>query len=288
MKIKTTLQILCVCLGLAALLPPLARASGLKSTGAAALGRMNALEARSAVPTPANLTRQLARPDAAAPWLQSQQRPAELVVGWTAQLNTLSNAVTTIALGGTSVTNVATTNGVTNLPPVSSELKPYDTFLLSVDSDQLADLRIDLISPTPNALIPQGGADAGIPPKFRLYVDGLETSVIKDINPEGMGAYSRTWLVEVRPDSAPRPTRRGKTAGRGQLQDNPDNLTEETAAGDGDWLTLGPGRSIHPGTMDIRWGVHLGRIRNGNSAGKLRLLERGITADTLTPWSLVY
>lgn len=113
MKIKTTLQILAVCLGLAALLPSLARASGLKSTGAAALG------------------------------LQSQQRPAELIVGWTAQLNILSNA-TTIALGGTSTTNVATTNGITNLPPTSSELKPYDTFLLSVDSDQLAALRLDL------------------------------------------------------------------------------------------------------------------------------------------------
>ncbi len=140
MKIKATLQILAVCLGLAV---SLARASGLKSTGAAALGTMNALEARSAVPTPANLTRQLARPDAAAPWLQSQQRPAELIVGWTAQLNILSNA-TTIALGGTSTTNVATTNGITNLPPASSELKPYDTFLLSVDSDQLAALRLDL------------------------------------------------------------------------------------------------------------------------------------------------
>src|SRR5207247_7356158 len=66
------------------------------------------------------------------------------------------------------------------------------------------------------------------------------------------------------------------------------DVPEAQAPGDADWPELGPGQSMSPGIVTMKWNVGLGRLNSGKSAGRIHYLEYGLNSNSYTPNSLFF
>ena len=60
------------------------------------------------------------------------------------------------------------------------------------------------------------------------------------------------------------------------------------APGDGDFLQIGPARSLLTNRISIDWSVALGRLYDGLAAGRLRLNESGLSREAYTPKAIFF
>ena len=101
--------------------------------------------------------------------------------------------------------------------------------------------------------------------------------------------------VQVRPDLTARPvTKGGPRRVRADDQGDDSWSRDESgiygamAPGDGGMIELGPGRSDVPAVISLRWEVLLGRLWNGNTAGRLRYQQTALTTNSFNAASLLY
>ena len=231
-------------------------------------------------------------------WKEWTQRPAAIRVDAMAWTKRDTNDPLTISLHGVALTNVHfgalncsqkdNTNAATVfLKPntrvslvVSGALESTEILLraqqpLNLDRDRLQ--RRTMADGRP--LVPVA------PDRYVLYLNGVEATNLSFANPNPgcslLPDLRATWTVEVRLDSD---QRRLNTRGR----DSEIEVAENSAPGDGEWPAIGPARSACLNETAIRWSVGLGRLLGGKSAGRLNLLELGLTPDLYTPRALTY
>ncbi len=207
------------------------------------------------------------------------------------------NAAYAISFAGANVTGAGTGCGsdvTTALTTVN--LQPYKAYPFSISSSQLNEARARFrIKPSPQT-ISTSGQNANVYEGYLVFVDGEEVRN-KTAYFAGAGCtdFTETHYIEIRPESAPR----GKVSPRraSALSLNPaedvwnndeDNDMEEVSPGTGDWAQIGPGKSLDPAVGTVAWGVELGRLWDGKSAGKIRLLASSLNRGMYQPGSLAY
>jgi len=104
---------------------------------------------------------------------------------------------------------------------------------------------------------------------------------------------SKTWKIQVRPDLGARPYKASGDSGISG-QDQADGAwsrwdeVDMEAVGDGDKLELQAAKFGVASYINWSWGVSLGRLLNGKSAGKLRMTEMFLGPSIFTPAALNY
>ncbi len=122
-----------------------------------------------------------------------------------------------------------------------------------------------------------------------------------DDNPVGCqtGNYcvpvTRTWYIQVRPDAGAQPIKkegRGADSQDDQADDAWDRseggIDAETAPGDGDILQMQGSKSDDPASINFKWSVALGRLRDGRTAGRIRMSDARLSTNNFTPAAIAY
>jgi RHS repeat-associated protein len=220
----------------------------------------------------------------------------------------------TVSLNGvsTSETNILADYvcgswGWFSTPVATVMLDIHKTYTLTISANHVYDARAHLFEPNLHDLLQGSGKNAQQYNRYRLYlrkvVPGGETNAWELActgSPPGWNTESDSdgdchpivvsYELQLRPDSGARPVQSpGKYShdGDDQVTDVWDRdeaaIGATSAPGDEDILTISGGKGATSSSMDIQWGVNLGRLWDGRSAGKIRIIEKGITGTTLTP-----
>ncbi|GDY22978.1 hypothetical protein LBMAG56_43250 [Verrucomicrobiota bacterium] len=225
-------------------------------------------------------------PGVAHEWVQD---PITVQLGFRAQAKVDTNVVFSVSILDAAVTGAgAGCAEFTNATSGTVTIKPRERYILSAGSESLSEIVIDLVPPTVPDFMNGSGGSAKLQRGYKVYVDGIEKYAIRDSCTNGCGAYTNNWEIEVRKDTEPKPSSRRRTKAKAALEDNPDELSETTAPGDGDWLSMGPGMSGRAADIGLKWSVAMGRMWNGKSAGRLWLAELGLSSNIYSPAALTY
>lgn len=276
MKIKTPLQILGVCLGLAILLNPLARASGLKQNSASA--GLGALHAHSvAIPSvPAGQARTSAT---ATKWMQN---PVVIKAGVSGTFFAGSNSPVALVISspsGGSQTNIIYGLGETNqtnFVAIFVDVHPNETCRATISGGELLSWHLDFIKPDRHDLQAGKSKRHMRPRGYQLTVDNVDKSAVDDVNPNGTGYAAAGYSLVLRPE---------REAGVGGTTEE---IAEDVAPGDAPWSQIGPSVKDNAALGQVKWDVALGRLLNGRSAGKMRISEEGLTTNLFTPGAIIY
>ncbi|MGA2866768.1 MAG: hypothetical protein ABSF95_20025, partial [Verrucomicrobiota bacterium] len=188
--------------------------------------------------------------------------------------------------------------------PGEVRLVPYKTYALSFSGDDIANA-VAALSAVPLYLLLPDQHTTGDPARnYCVYMwnpqSGQWQKVCSSRTPQWdaggvSSAVSVSFLIQVRPDLGSRPViygGAGAAAGEDQADDGwtrdepPMNAT--TVIGDGEAVSLGAGTEADPAAMTLKWAVSLGRLWNGGSAGRLRLLASRLDTNAYSPRALAY
>ena len=207
------------------------------------------------------------------PWVTWERNPNTIpaTIAANSIFGAAGSTVTVRLSTGNTLTQVAAGfSDPTNAPPQNAKLRIRREYLLTVEADELSTMEI-FISFDANwsPLSPTGRASQ--PKTYFLLVDrSLSADNIIAVTGTG-GTYSNAWIIEVT-EQLPSQYR---------LEDASDDPT--SAAGDGSWAQIGPGRSLETNRAAMNWSVGLGRLMDGLAAGRLTFREDMITRSTYTP-----
>jgi hypothetical protein len=116
---------------------------------------------------------------------------------------------------------------------------PYQKFSISVYGNTVSSVHISLDLQFAGLLAKRGSAANA--PIFKLLVDGEEKSDWTETNPPGCTSFfSKTYEIEIRPDSGPRPVNGGEDDPWNRAERN---LSRNDAIGEAGWAGLGPGKT---------------------------------------------
>lgn len=186
----------------------------------------------------------------------------------------------------------------------------YKTYTLTVSADYASRMEAHLFEPNIHDLLASRDKNLQRYNRYRLWIRKVETGVTnewqllclstaptwdKDGDNDGdCHAVSIAYEVQLRPDLGARPIQiPGATVRDSEVNDDGWDQVESaiaaaSAPGDESVLKLTGGKGNSSSKIDIEWGVNLGRLWNGRSAGKIRIVEDGISSATLKPSILLH
>lgn len=213
----------------------------------------------------------------ASPAEKWSETPIEVQFGLSGWVIAASNAPVEIIINNvTNVIHGIGTNDSTNMAPFYASVKADAMITVSVSGTNLGYVYLEFIKPK-RTDYSTGRQRRGTTPKgYRTYVEAIEMSSVYGENTNGFSQFQNTWEIKLKAENKPGPL--------GTVEEIPDDV----APGDADWPQIGPGKSNQASDGGIKWEVNLGRLRNGKSAGKLRLAETSISAGTYSPLVLLY
>jgi hypothetical protein len=181
-------------------------------------------------------------------------------------------------------------------------LTVYKTYTVLAWSSNLYGCEVNLKAPTLNDLLDGKGKNAHQYNRYRIYVKNPLTEQFERLmgplswNTESDGDgncrfRNLTWQIQVRPAKGARPVTRArerKPTAEDQADESwskdEDPISGAAAPGDGSRLRLGAGKADDPAGTRIQWEVLLGRLWNGDSAGKVRYLQTRLAPTVTRPW----
>ena len=233
---------------------------------------------------------------AAAPaWKQWAESPTRIRVQFKAQFTASSNLPVTLSFNGESQALDNTNSCVaTNTQLLATWLRPYQRVPLAVDGliqtitiqlECQQPLNLDLASSARSRggydSMSAGQSGAPVPQRYQLYVLGLPASQVEYTSGDCSQRWSTNWWVELRPKDDERSLRAtAKTDDR--------EVAENSAPGDGEFLSIGPAKSGLYRDVSIKWTAGLGRLLGGKAAGRLHLMEMGLSSNIYTPGALFF
>ena len=191
---------------------------------------------------------------------------------------------------------------------------PYHSYTLWFSGTNVHGADATLTPESVHDLLSGKGKNANQYRRYRIYVKNKDTEIWERlINPQTQLAWdcendnggsccvqvdflpAAKFEVQVRPDLTARPvTKGGPRRVRADDQGDDSWSRDESgiygamAPGDGGMIELGPGRSDVPAVISLRWEVLLGRLWNGNTAGRLRYQQTALTTNSFNAASLLY
>jgi hypothetical protein len=237
-------------------------------------------------------------------WKKAFEQPESVPVNFMANFSGGSPAGVTLTMEGVS-TNASSGGSLTPTGQATVRLLLYKTYSLSVSGDNLS--RVDAFVWATNQynLLQDPHATANPGRLYRVWfldtATGAWTNICSAHNPEwsspggGSTDMSTNFLIQVRPDLGVRPAI--YSTGGGSPDDQGDDgwtrdeapMNAATVIGDGDPVSISGGIGPNPAVMQFQWGASMGRLWNGGSAGKIRIIGFGLdTNAAYTPACLQY
>ena len=188
--------------------------------------------------------------------------------GYSVSLNTLESS----SMAGTTTGDTNQFVLVTN--SVGSIMNFYKPYKLTIVGTNLTALDVEISALPPLSLLKGGGLKSKVPGGYHVLFNDQDTDQITDSTTSEI--YSNTWKIEVRKDARP------------DFRADDDSREGERSPGDGDLVRIGPGKSLLTNQFAVAWSVSLGRLLDGNKAGKLSLVENGLTRAIYSPTNIYY
>jgi RHS repeat-associated protein len=193
-------------------------------------------------------------------------------------------------------------HGVTDQGQVRLEL--YKTYTLSITGAAIMRAEVYLEGDVMYNLVPDRRSPGNPGRGYRIYYYENETAswrkVCGDHHPTWSSQYgtpdpvSARFSIQVRPDLGARPAVYGQTKGSGDDQaddgwthDEPP-LNANTVIGDGEDVSISGPSEPDAAAINFKGAFSLGRLWNGGSAGRLRLLCSRLDTNAYSPLRLEY
>lgn len=196
-------------------------------------------------------------------------------------------------------------DGLFATPLTLVSLEIYKTYTLTIAASHAYHMEAHLLEPTVRDLVLGRDKDAQQYSRYRLYIRKVESGVTNEwelLCASTLPSWSTeadsdgdchpvtlTYEVQLRPDLGARPVQLPGTQAHDDSEpfddwnQNGAAINATSAPGDEIPLALTGGKGNNSSNIDIEWGVRLGRLWSGRSAGNIRIVENGIDNATLTP-----
>ncbi|MBI4326531.1 MAG: hypothetical protein HY674_14890, partial [Chloroflexi bacterium] len=231
----------------------------------------------------------LARAGVSEPWQRWSDRPPLALLVLEARVKADNGTIVTLNVsdlstnlaGGTDCDTLADTNRLAVM------LQPHTPYSLTATGSAFQEIQLLFKPYTPRRVLKYQGTGA-VPKPYKVFVDNAEIPEdggVTNTFASGCTNNGKIWQVEIRPDRGFRPV---SLAGYEEQWRRDEDNVDGLSPGDGVPLEIGPGMSTNAQRCAFRWGVNMGRLWNGNSAGLIRLQERNLSSNVYTAGALSF
>lgn len=214
------------------------------------------------------------------PWVTWSRNPLTIPVS-VGVSNVLAETNTTVTVklaDGSIIIDGYNCSESTNRSPFIANLKVRREYQLSVVASNLTALDMKLTF-KPNWTVLGRNGKAAKPKEYKLLVDrqlSADGTIYVSNQGGACSSYSNTWTIELTE----------RLPANWRLEDGSDNA--EDAPGDGGHPIIGPGKSMEISRAAFSWSVGLGRLMDGQAAGRLTVREAYLSPDIYTPTNIYF